>query len=184
MQVTEYVFIFVSFILALAVGEVVQGMGRILKPQSDFKVDALFLIWLFFLFVNMLSFWYASWSWQGIQSWSYIAMMGPISAVILLYLLANISFSIDPSIDGPSIYMRLSSRLWTLYFIFLIVAWLAWRVAGMLDFELRLKDVDHGIAIVISLVLARSKREWVHWTGLGYLLLYGAIESLLFPMLM
>ena len=184
MPVTEYVFIFVSFILALAVAEVVQGVGRILRPQSDFRVDALFLIWLFFLSGNMLSFWYGSWSWQGIESWSYIAMMGPISAVLLLYLLADMSFSIDPSTNGQSIYMRLSTRLWLIYVVFLIVAWLAWRIAGMLDFKLRLGDIDHGIAIVVSLILANSKREWVHWIGMCYLLLYGAIEAMLLPKLM
>ena len=132
----------------------------------------------------MLDFWYASWAWQGIESWSYIAMLGPISAVVLLFLLADMSFSINSSINGPSIYMRLSSRLWIVYAIFLIVAWFAWRLAGMLEFELRLKDVDHGIAILVSLVLARSNREWIHWIGMGYLILQGVIQSVLLPALM
>lgn len=168
MNVSEYAFVFISFILALAVGELVKGLGRILRPQSNFKADGQFLLWIVLLFLSMLQFWWGNWQWNQIERWSILTLLFPTLGAVMFYLAADITFSVDPDELDGSAYQAIASRVWSILAVYFAIAWLAWRAAGLRDFSLDARGVVQIFIVGFALLLAVSGKRWLHWIGLVF----------------
>lgn len=178
MTVFEYIFIFISIILALAVGQLAKGLGRIMRPGSDFRPDALYFMWLVFLFMTMVEFWWGSWYWREIESWSALALMGPILSVMVLYLMADITVSVDQKDSDTSVYMSISSRVWFLAALYMALAWLAWRFAELREYTLDSRGLLQIFFILMAILLALAKNKWIHRIGMTSWLVGASYEFL------
>ena len=74
MSASEYIFIFYSFILALAVGEIAQGVGNLTRCLKE-KYSLLHLAWVGLVTLTIIEFWWGSWSHQNNEAWSIYGML-------------------------------------------------------------------------------------------------------------
>jgi len=176
MSASEYIFIFYSFILALAVGEIARGVGNLLRLRSV-KYSLLHLAWVGLITFSILEFWWGAWSLQSIEGWSIYGMVVGFLSTFILYLAAFLSFplTLEEEERLENYYFRESSRLWTLYALLLSNALLANRVLGGAEW-VRIYRQDVLLLVLISLCVlaARSKRKVIHWSVLTFFYVAGA----------
>ena len=131
MSASEYIFIFYSFILALAVGEIARGIGNMLRLRRV-KYSLLHLAWVGLITFSILEFWWGSWSLQSFEWWSIYGMLVGFLSTFVLYLAAFLSFPLTFTEEEnlENYYFRESSKLWSLYALLLSNTLLANRVFG------------------------------------------------------
>jgi len=168
MSASEYIFIFYSFILALGVGEIAQGIGNMLRLRRV-NYSLLHLAWVGLVTFSILEFWWGSWSLQSFEWWSIYGMLVGFLSTFVLYLAAFLSFPLILTEEEnlENYYFRESSRLWSLYALLLSNTLLANRVFGGAEW-VRIYPQDVLLLVLISLCVlaARSKRTVVHWSVL------------------
>ncbi len=176
MSASEYIFIFYSFILALAVGEIARGVGNLLRLRSV-KYSLLHLAWVGLITFSILEFWWGAWSLQSIEGWSIYGMFVGFLSTFVLYLAAFLSFplNLEEEENLENYYFLESSRLWTLYALLLSNNLLAIRALGGEEWA-RIYPQDVLLLVLISLCVlaARSKRKVIHWSVLTLFYIAGA----------
>ncbi len=176
MSASEYIFIFYSFILALAVGEIVRGVGNLLRLGSV-KYSLLHLAWVGLITFSILEFWWGAWSLQSFEWWSIYGMLVGFLSTFVLYLAAFLSFPLTPEEEEnlENYYFHESSRLWSLYALLLANNLLGNRVLGGAEW-IRIYPQDVLLLVLISLCVlaARSKRKVIHWSVLILFYVAGA----------
>ena len=176
MSVTEYIFIFYSFILALAVGEIARGVGNMLR-LGRVQYSLLHLAWVGLITFSILEFWWGSWSLQSFEGWSIYGMLVGFISTFVLYLAAFLSFPLTFEEEErlENYYFRESSRLWSLYALLLGNNMLGNRVLGGAEwFRIYPQDVMLLVLISLCVLVARSKRTVVHWSVLTLFYVIGA----------
>ena len=91
MSESEYIFIFYSFILALAVGEIARGVGNMLRLRRV-KYSLLHLAWVGLITLSILEFWWGAWFLQSFEGWSIYGVLVGFLSTFILYLAAFLSF--------------------------------------------------------------------------------------------
>ena len=176
MSASEYIFIFYSFILALAVGEIARGVGNLLRLRNV-KYSLLHLAWVGLITFSILEFWWGSWSLQNSEGWSIYGMLVGFLSTFVLYLAAFLSFplNVEEEENLENYYFLESSRLWSLYALLLCNNLLANRAFGEAGWA-RIYPQDVLLLVLISLcvVAARSKRKVIHWAVLTSFYITGA----------
>ena len=176
MSASEYIFIFYAFILALAVGEIAQGVGNMLRLRSV-KYSLLHLAWVGVITFSILAFWWGGWSLQSFEWWSIYGMLIGFLSTYVLYLAAFLSFpsTLEEEESLENYYFRESPRLWSLYALLLSNSLLANRVLGEAEWT-RIYPQDVALLVLISLCVlsARSKRKVIHWSVLTVFYIAGA----------
>ncbi len=177
MSASEYIFIFYSFILALAVGEIARGVGNQLRLRSV-KYSLLHLAWVGLVTFSILEFWWGAWSLQSFERWSIYGMLVGFLSTFVLYLAAFLSFPLNLTEEEnlENYYFRESSRLWSLYALLLSNNLVANRALGEAEWA-RIYPQDVLLLVLISLCVlaARSKRQVIHWSVLTLFYVAGAI---------
>ena len=176
MSASEYIFIFYSFILALAVGEIARGVGNLLRLRRV-KHSLLHLAWVGLVTFSILEFWWGSWSLQSFEGWSIYGMLVGFLSTFVLYLAAFLSFPLNLTEEEnlENYYFRESSWLWSLYALLLSNNLLANRVFGGAEW-VRIYPQDVLLLVLISLCVlaALSKRTLIHWSVLTLFYITGA----------
>lgn len=95
MSTFEYVMVLVSIVIALAIAHVLTALAecvhRFRNKAVPFKLDAVFLLWLSFVLVWLISFWWWEFKFQDVVTeWSYGLYLFVISYAIILFLLTEI----------------------------------------------------------------------------------------------
>jgi len=176
MSESEYIFIFYSFILALAVGEIAHGVGNMLRLRRV-KYSLLHLAWVGLITLSILEFWWGAWFLQSFEGWSIYGLLVGFFSTFILYLAAFLSFPLTLKEDEKleNYYFRESSRLWSLYALLLSNNLLANRVFGVAEWvSIYPKDVLLLALISLCVLAARSKRTVVHWSVLTLFYITGA----------
>ena len=179
MSVTEYIFIFYSFILALAIAEIAQGLGGMLRRKSV-KYSGLHLAWVGLITFSIVQFWWGSWALQSIERWSIYGMLVGFSSTFILYLAAFTSFPLDTEEDEvlEAYYFQESRTLWTLYALYLFSSVLARRLIFGSEWALNMQDFVMLIVILLCVFAAWSKRKLVHWPALAFFYISGIAITL------
>jgi len=178
MGISEYLLVFVSIILALAVGELVQGLARIVRPGSDFGTSPLFWLWFVFLAATAVTFWWNLWSYNDkVAGWSYLSMWVLVLGPVLLYLMAELTFSGPSTGNGDSNYFAVSSRLWAAYALFAILGAISSRLSGLATWEFQTVDAFRALAVGAAIVLTLWPRKWVHIVTIVVLLVLALLGT-------
>ncbi|MCJ7592205.1 MAG: hypothetical protein MUO51_12710 [Woeseiaceae bacterium] len=95
MSAFEYVMVLVSIVIALAIAHVLtavaEGIHRFRGHGEPIKLDAVFLLWIGFVLVWLVSFWWWEFKFQDVVAeWSCGLYLFVISYAIVLFMLAEI----------------------------------------------------------------------------------------------
>jgi hypothetical protein len=87
--------VLVSIVIALAIAHLLTALGECIRrfrsEGESFKLDAVFLLWLGFVLVWLISFWWWEFKFQEVVTeWSFGLYLFIISYSIILFLLAEI----------------------------------------------------------------------------------------------
>ncbi len=175
MTVTEYVFIFYSFILALAVAEVLKGVGSMLRLRKA-SFSLIHMAWAGLVLLSIVQFWWSSWSLQALNRWTLPGMLTGFASTLLLYLAAFAGFPAEHQEDDEpeAYYFRESPTLWTLYALYTASAALASRVIFGQPWTFSVGDLVIAFAVALCVVAACSRRKWVHWLVISFFFVSGA----------
>ncbi len=95
MSTFEYVMVLVSIVVALAIAHLLTALGESVRrfrgKGEPIKLDAVFLLWVAFVLVWLVSFWWWEFKFQEIVTeWSFGLYLFVISYSIVLFMLAQI----------------------------------------------------------------------------------------------
>jgi len=91
----EYVMVLVSIVIALAIAHLLTAVGecvrRVRGKGDPIKLDAVFLLWVGFVLIWLISFWWWEFKFQEVVTeWSYGLYLFVIGYAIALFMLAEI----------------------------------------------------------------------------------------------
>jgi hypothetical protein len=174
----EYLLMFASVILALAVGDVAISLNRLLQAGAKVKWDWLAPLAAAVAFIKIVTQW---WSWYGAAGLAAEITFGMFVAVlvgaVLLFLMAAATLPDqveDAGIDLLRYYEEVHRRFWLLFAAHWIVAtgvaiWIEVSLGG----ERFVLDSPVYLIVPLAVVLAFWWNRWVHTACLvGLLLLY------------
>jgi hypothetical protein len=172
MTPTDYVFVFYSFILALAVAEVLQGVGQMLYPGSDSRPAGIHTMWVTFLLMLIVLFWWSMWQWRSVETWTAPAFLVQATGVLLLFLVTFVSFPKDvEGVDLGEYYFAVAPKAWWMLAIYFPVSTITARLVLGIPWSPHPADWGNFAALAISVTLARSGRLGLHRIGVSLLLL-------------
>ncbi len=95
MSTFEYVMVLVSIVIALAIAHLLTALGECVRrfrgKGEPIKLDAVFLLWVAFVLVWLVSFWWWEFKFQEVVTeWSFGLYLFIISYSIALFMLAQI----------------------------------------------------------------------------------------------
>lgn len=95
MSAFEYVMVLVSIVIALAIAHLLtalaEGVHRFRGHGDPIKLDAVFLLWIGFVLLWLVSFWWWEFKFQEVAvEWSYGLYLFIISYAIVLFMLAEV----------------------------------------------------------------------------------------------
>ena len=95
MNTFEYVMVLVSIVIALAIAHLLTALGECVRrfrtKDEAFKPDAVFLLWVGFVLIWLVSFWWWEFKYQEIVTdWSFGLYLFVIGYSIALFMLAEI----------------------------------------------------------------------------------------------
>ena len=182
MAPTDYILVFYSFILALAVAELLEGVGGLLSPGSTALPARIHTAWVASLLLGIVSFWWAMWQWRDIQSWTALGFLVHGSGVLLLFLMTFVTFPRELSgVDLRSYYFRIAPRVWGMWAVYFLIVIVSLRMVRGAPLSPSAIDVPNVAAIAVSLIVSRSERPAVHWIGLSLLFTTGLAFFILGP---
>ena len=180
MAPTDYIFVFYSFVLALAVAEILQGVGQTLYPGSDSRPAGIHSAWVAFLLMLVVTFWWSMWQWRSIESWTALGFLVQVSGVLILFLVTFLSFPRDvQGVDLGEYYFQVAPKVWGMLAIYFPIGIVTPRLVAELPWSPLPADWGSLLALGVSIALSRSRRPIVHWVGVSLLLL-GSFGFLLF----
>jgi hypothetical protein len=92
MDVFVHVKVLLSMILALAVGNLLRGVSRIVEHPRKYKVYWVHLVWVLFLFLYVIHFWWWEFYLQKVVQWTFPVYFFIALYATLLFLLCSLFF--------------------------------------------------------------------------------------------
>ena len=167
MRPLEYLLLFESIILGLAVGDLAKSLHRLLAAHSRVKWDWLAPLAALMILLKIVNHW---WRWFGLEPiadrLTFEMFFGVLAATLLLYLISADTLP-DEVPEGPIDlrvhYESVSRRLWILFvghgvLSISIILWAAMRIEGVRP---PIFSPDYLIApAALSLLIVRAR--WWH----------------------
>ena len=122
MDLFEYILVITSVIYALAIAQLLSGIGRLAQTEANVRRFLPHTLWVVILFVSVLLFWWAGWKFRTVE-WAfpkYIYIM--ISPVFMFY---SASLVIPARMDEQDVrlekhFLRIKRPVYGLFFISLL----------------------------------------------------------------
>ena len=174
----EYVMVLVSIVVALAIAHLLTALGecvrRIRGKGEPIKLDAVFLLWVGYVLIWLISFWWWEFKLELLEQWTFQIYLFVIFYALVIYMLCALLFPQDlEGYDGYEDYF-ISRRSWFLGILagfFLIDYWDTWLKGAEYFASLGLEYVvSTGLIIVGSLVGVATANRRYH-AGLALIVL-------------
>jgi hypothetical protein len=81
-----YLSVLLSIVLGLAIAEVLQGYGALLRSRSTVKLYAPPLIWSVMMLILATHFWWASFGLAARQNWSFAAFSAVLLQTVMMFM--------------------------------------------------------------------------------------------------
>ena len=170
MSVLEFVQVLVSIILALGIAELLKGWADFLRAESTRPSVLLFALggWLV---LQHIQFWWIGWRFRDVTTWVFPELLLYVTGPIVLYLAARLLFpQVVEGADLGEYYARHGPKVWSLVAVFFVVAILVNTL--LLDAALFSSgSITQALLILVSLLVRRTNRPWIHMTAIALLLL-------------
>lgn len=164
MRPLEYLLLFESIILGLAVGDLAKSLHRLLKAGERVRWDWLAPLAALMILLKIVNHW---WRWFSLEliadKLTYEVYLAVLAATLLLYLISADTLPDEvPSgpIDLREHYRRVSPRIWTLFVAhgLLVIAINAWAAVHVEGSPLSMLSTDNLIApAALSLLVVRTR---------------------------
>lgn len=185
MTVIEYVSVFVSIVLGLAVAELATSFHRLMSARERVQWDWMSLALALFMLLNVVAVWWASYLWYASRTELRIFEFLPdLTLLLLLYLATAAVLPGEVPAAGLRLrdhYFRTARYFWSLNALMLLLAVvvLGPRYTGGTDITAIAKEQAANITMLLVVIaLIFVKRPWFHavgivgivgWTALDYL---------------
>ena len=176
MTVGEYVSVFVSILLGLAVADLCFSLHRLLTAPGPIRWDWLSPAIASYTAINIVAFWWASYHfYQHAAELDLLAFLADFALLVLIFLAAAAALP-DEIVEGPfdlrSFYFRRSRYFWSLNLLQLLtfMTFLAPRYFTAADLQ---SDIRGNLPNIIGVaVLAWTRNRWAHFILVPLLFAY------------
>ena len=90
----EYLTIFISVVLGLAVVHLLSGVSLMLDTRVRQRADWIHAVWTINVFVTTLLVWWFNFSLTAVQSWTLLHFLNLVAYSVVLYLLSGLLFPV------------------------------------------------------------------------------------------
>ena len=179
MSVGEYVAVFVSIILGIALGDLTLSAHRLLRARERVEWHWATPVLAVFMLTNIIAFWWASFNWYRELGGDYsIGAFLPDVALFLLLFLGSAAVMPDEIPGGrfslKDFYFREARYFWSLMilFVILIIVHVDLRDAPSPDWRAFLGSSGKNIfGLALMMPLLVTKRAWVHYSVIVVIML-------------
>ena len=177
MSVGETVVVFVSIILGIALGDLLLSTHRLLRARDRVAWHWLTPALAFFMLMNIIAFWWASFNWyRELGDFTISAFLPDVALFVLLFLGAAAVLP-DEIPEGRfslrDFYFREARYFWSLQFLMVIVimvhAFLQ-RDSGVGFGTFLAGELNNIVGLPLLAALMLSKRPWIHYVASGIIL--------------
>lgn len=120
MGIFEYVLIFASIVLGLAVTHLMQGVAALVQHPGRVRIWWVHLLWVAYMFLSTVFWWWSEFRLRNVETWTFELYVLVLSYAFVLYLEAALLFPKDlQGYQGFEDYF-LSRRRW---FFGLLIVW-------------------------------------------------------------
>ena len=178
MSVGEYVAVFVSIILGIALGDLALSTHRLLRARERVEWHWVTPALALFMLTNIIAFWWASFNWYRELGDYSIGAFLPDVALFLLLFLGAAAVMPDEIPEGrfslKDFYFREARYFWSLMILFVIMIIVLVDPRGQPNGDWRAfldnsaKNI-FGLALMIPLLV--TKRAWVHYSVIVVIML-------------
>lgn len=178
MSVGEYVAVFVSIILGIALGDLALSTHRLLRAAGRVEWHWATPVLALFMLLNIVAFWWASFNWyRTLDDFSIGAFLPDVALFYLLFLAvaAVLPDEIPPGrFSLREFYFREARYFWSLNIltVILIIAHIGPR--NNLDGDWRaylLGELENFFFVFIMIGLLITKRAWYHYAVIAIIMI-------------
>ena len=177
MSVGETVVVFISIILGIALGDLLLSTHRLLRARDRVEWHWLTPALAFFMLINIIAFWWASFNWYRELGDLTISAFLPDVALFVLLFLGAAAVLPDKIPEGRfslrDFYFREARYLWSLLFLMVIVimvhAFLR-RDPGLGFGAFLAGEINNIVGLPLLAALLLSKRPWIHYVAAGIIM--------------
>lgn len=178
MSVGEYLAIFASMILGLAVGDLAMSLHRMLRARDRIEWDWLNPAIACFVLVNLVATWWATFGWYSKAS--HVSVVGFLPDIILFVLMLLSAAAALPDeipaegLDLRDYYVSQSRYFWTLQIctLAMIIVFVGPRYVSGGWQAVAVGQRENIVLLALLAFLALSRRPWVHQLLVALLLVY------------
>jgi hypothetical protein len=176
MSVIEYVSVFVSIVLGLAVAELGTSFHRLMRARERVRWHWMSLALAFFMLLNILAVWWASYLWYATKlELRMVEFLPDLAILVLTYLAAAAALPDDIPSDGLDLkdyYFRTAPHFWSLNALLLALAIviLGPRYTHGFDIMVIAKEqVANIVLLALAIALIFVRRPWFHALAIAYI---------------
>lgn len=85
----------IGFILSLSIAHLLKGVAKIIEHPGRNKPYWVHLLWAFFVFLQLIYFWWWEFNLERIREWTFLSYIFIIFYIILFYVLCSLLFPDD-----------------------------------------------------------------------------------------
>ena len=178
----DYILAFLSIVLALALEQVLQGAGSLIRAGRARELPLANYLFALAIVAAMVGFWWTMWSWRTVSTWSVWVFALMLAGLTLLYLQAFLVFPSDDDADPDIYYLDSARTLWGLHLLFLAVA-VAVTKLTLDGIQLGEQLVPLLTVAVLAGIASASRRRSVHALLAAVLLGFHIIGLVMQPVL-
>ncbi len=162
MTIAEYVVVFASIILGLALATLLAGLGRMLRSEGGLRPYWVHSLLILNLFLLIYHFWMRTWELNDLESWPRIGLAAQAADLTVTYLVAVLLFPREnDTTDLRAYYYRNASRIYGLLILSHVLA--AFEIMALAPSEVGTSGFVGLVSPAVPLIpLALSQRPWVH----------------------
>jgi len=163
----EFVVVLESIIVGLGIAEILTDVGQAFRRRGTVRIGMAHRAMVLLVLLFLVQHWWDSWSLRTVAVWSFPGLLMFLAGPILLFLLAHVVLPrIADDVDLEEYYDGQAGLLWGLAAIYLATTILfrpLLRLAPLVSGPTALR----AGGIVLCVVLASTRRKWVHLLGVG-----------------
>lgn len=177
----NYITVFVSIILGLAVTEILQGFKRLLITRSRVRLYAPAVCWALLTLISLAQTWWAMFDLRRHEQWTFAMYAAVLLQTLFIYTTAALALPDQP--DGEEAAMRATYYEHARPFFALSAAAAIASILKELVLYGRLPETTnlgfHLAFIIATAVAAVTRRPWYHQvlgpTALGLYVVYSVM---------
>src|ERR1700759_2038222 len=165
MRPFDFVIVFYSVVLGVAVAQLMTGVARLVEERKRVRNYWVHSVWILALLISDTDNWWSLWEVRDVKSWHLASFLLLIALVAFVFLMTVLLF---PRTPEPGEIIDLRAHYYESSAIFLRANAAAWALAFFCNLTLypneglNLFVIIPAAVVVLSLVVAQTRRPVYH----------------------